>query len=710
MWRTSRIQSDAASLARHNAAEATDSLQQQARHLAFWQSLLTVQTSDGIGDRLHAFAQAHLTPLIDSITVYALDAPAEDAEPEQSRTMRVCGGDSAGLRLSAEGIFAQALQADRPVHALPSRGPDNVPRPGCLVLPLRAQQPAATSNCRNSRRRSSSDRAEPPAPATPNHLCTCASWPASSPANEKAASIQKSERRTQPIGLMVVTRQPAASPVSAHSLANSAYHALISRSRVHPSLDSSAEYPGSGLSELYPSVNTPCLLRRGISLSSYELSPHLPGGPLAAAPLGMVGAACDRPVAPLGACARERRSEPDLAALAARQPLPSPVLPLRVVREPVASDSSLPLPVPEERVESHAFLGGRATANGSADGGANGAPVTVSSTALRRQSEPNLARSMTVSSLGSPHSRKPSLPWLFAPRPDDSHGSNGPVTPPAVGAKAASRGGGVHLLGGFAMGTRLRSDAATRADARARPSSFVSADSDTLFSPSDERMLSQVASHIGGALARTLELEAEHSLLYSADRMVSEMLPGHIAWQLKQRLVKKGASQREFMVDDSERVAVLFSEVSGFEHFCNEASDAIEVVRMLNTLFAAFDALLPRHSVYKVRPCEGSARLRPCCVRCPTRLRLPSIPPEPLPSPRSPPLTPLTLLTPSLDPTSPPSPATRTAPLPSSRPHPSPSAATTPLAYLSRLPVHTPPHPPQPHPSPTSPMRWLRPL
>ena len=99
---------------------------------------------------------------------------------------------------------------------------------------------------------------------------------------------------------------------------------------------------------------------------------------------------------------------------------------------------------------------------------------------------------------------------------------------------------------------------------------------------------------------RAVECEAEHSLLYSADRMVAEMLPEHIAWQLKQRLFTQNTAQREFMVEHSERVAVLFSEICGFEEFCNEAAGPIEVVRTLNTMFAAFDALLPRHSVYKV--------------------------------------------------------------------------------------------------------------
>ncbi len=37
-----------------------------------------------------------------------------------------------------------------------------------------------------------------------------------------------------------------------------------------------------------------------------------------------------------------------------------------------------------------------------------------------------------------------------------------------------------------------------------------------------------------------------------------------------------------------------------FSEFCNAASSPLEIVRMLNTMFAAFDALLARHGVYKV--------------------------------------------------------------------------------------------------------------
>lgn len=88
--------------------------------------------------------------------------------------------------------------------------------------------------------------------------------------------------------------------------------------------------------------------------------------------------------------------------------------------------------------------------------------------------------------------------------------------------------------------------------------------------------------------------------MYSRDRMVAEMLPEHIAAQLKQRLSSQKGGRRDFLVDKSEKVAILFSEVVGFSDFCNDSESPLEVVRFLNTMFAAFDALLSRHSVYKV--------------------------------------------------------------------------------------------------------------
>lgn len=123
---------------------------------------------------------------------------------------------------------------------------------------------------------------------------------------------------------------------------------------------------------------------------------------------------------------------------------------------------------------------------------------------------------------------------------------------------------------------------------------------DEIFTTAEHRLMRLIAVYTGCALHRALECEAEHNVLYSKDAMVAEMLPDHIAWQLKQRLFTKNSHAKEFIVERSMHVAVLFSEIVGFEEFCKEADHPMEVVGVLNTMFAAFDALLSRHSVYKV--------------------------------------------------------------------------------------------------------------
>ena len=121
-----------------------------------------------------------------------------------------------------------------------------------------------------------------------------------------------------------------------------------------------------------------------------------------------------------------------------------------------------------------------------------------------------------------------------------------------------------------------------------------------VFSAHEVRLLALAARYVGVALTRALALEEEHALIYSADAMVNEMLPVHVAAQLKQRLVSSESASREFFVEHHELVFILFSEVVGFSEFCNEARSPLEIVRMLNTVFAAFDSLLARHGVYKV--------------------------------------------------------------------------------------------------------------
>ena len=71
------------------------------------------------------------------------------------------------------------------------------------------------------------------------------------------------------------------------------------------------------------------------------------------------------------------------------------------------------------------------------------------------------------------------------------------------------------------------------------------------FHPSERRLVSMIVTYLGPALSRALECEAEHSLLYSADRMVGEMLPEHIAeqvratWRPREACRSRATSQRD---------------------------------------------------------------------------------------------------------------------------------------------------------------------
>ncbi len=110
--------------------------------------------------------------------------------------------------------------------------------------------------------------------------------------------------------------------------------------------------------------------------------------------------------------------------------------------------------------------------------------------------------------------------------------------------------------------------------------------------------------------------------------MLHEMLPEHISLQLKQRLFTTKAPTREFIVENCASVCVLFCEVEAFDEFCNR-STTTEVVRMLNTMFAAFDHLLQKHPVYKARERPRATPRRLVCESRPPPLS----PPAPRPSP-----------------------------------------------------------------------------
>ena len=145
------------------------------------------------------------------------------------------------------------------------------------------------------------------------------------------------------------------------------------------------------------------------------------------------------------------------------------------------------------------------------------------------------------------------------------------------------------------------------------------------FGRSELRLLSQMARLGGAALFRVLT--AEQSNYIATQEMLTRCLPAHVAHRLTvaQQFEKTEAvlnrmsqsaperalpraelsptslpSAHTMVVEASENACVLFSELVGFEDYCNTHTPA-EVVRLLNAMFAVFDCLLDKHTgVYKV--------------------------------------------------------------------------------------------------------------
>lgn len=85
------------------------------------------------------------------------------------------------------------------------------------------------------------------------------------------------------------------------------------------------------------------------------------------------------------------------------------------------------------------------------------------------------------------------------------------------------------------------------------------------------------------------------------------------------------------MCVSTSQVCILFSEIVGFEDYCNVHSPT-EVVRMISTLFAAFDKLLSKHEVFKVSLSPNQSGSAVIC-KCQHGVCKPkSTPPEPSPT------------------------------------------------------------------------------
>ena len=109
------------------------------------------------------------------------------------------------------------------------------------------------------------------------------------------------------------------------------------------------------------------------------------------------------------------------------------------------------------------------------------------------------------------------------------------------------------------------------------------------FSPIATRQLGQLGGYLAVAL-QSLRLSDED---LQGERLLYRMLPKHIVTQLQKRVPE------DFIVESCEHAFVLFSDIVSFTAYCARREPR-DVVVMLNSMFATFDALLSKHRVHKV--------------------------------------------------------------------------------------------------------------
>ena len=109
------------------------------------------------------------------------------------------------------------------------------------------------------------------------------------------------------------------------------------------------------------------------------------------------------------------------------------------------------------------------------------------------------------------------------------------------------------------------------------------------FSPLRCKHLAQLGINLASSL---LELRLADKT-QQGERLLYRMLPRHVVAQLQTR------APQDFLVESCDRAFVLFSDIVKFTNYCS-TRDPQNVVVMLNSMFATFDALLSKHSVHKV--------------------------------------------------------------------------------------------------------------
>lgn len=98
---------------------------------------------------------------------------------------------------------------------------------------------------------------------------------------------------------------------------------------------------------------------------------------------------------------------------------------------------------------------------------------------------------------------------------------------------------------------------------------------------------------LGSSLANALQAIRLANKDQQGERLLYRMLPRHIVTQLQTR------APEDFLVESCEKAFVLFSDIVSFTKYC-ATRDPQDVVIMLNSMFATFDALLEKHNVHKV--------------------------------------------------------------------------------------------------------------
>ena len=540
--------------------------------LSFWHSLQQLQSSEELGVKVEKFASRAFDDLV-SAELFAL----EDS-PGNPRVLRACGGLSSGdTTLLGKSGYSAAITAGDAVN-IPAAAPDYH---GKLIVPLYTQSlPAGERHRRGSNRSQVSEKGSEASVAT-----ACSGGSNGSGGAGAIGAHSSSE--------------DAAAAARAEAAAAAA--ASLNGSMIRPSsaCSSQPDDAGDANDELRP-----------IGLLVLTRAQDAPAAPSAA----------ERISAPFRVRREKRPSQaesdksgdsfeshsPSRASLSASLSPRTSRLSANAGNsvDPFAADP--PITRRSFNASSPVVLR-RASENEKVRNGASLSASAADEQRLRRMSDPIVSSSgggiNDEKRMSDPSARADAAAAaaaaLGAPSPSSVLSSSANTPAQVLQSRPSGGGGGVFNFGGSRKVRRNSKTEGGTLEGSIIDGVPTTAASE-LFTRSERRLISHIAAYVGGSLQRALESEAEHSLLYSADSVLGDMLPDHIAQQLKQRIKTSAAKEREFLVEHSERVAVLFSEVVGFEEFCNESSGPLEVVRVLNTMFAAFDALLQKHSVYKV--------------------------------------------------------------------------------------------------------------